>query len=69
MGGVKIMDNRKTNSFPEPICASGQTDVFVGRIRKDYFDNSGKTWHMFVCGDQLLKGAAWNAYQIFMLKV
>jgi aspartate-semialdehyde dehydrogenase len=65
MSGVKIMDDRESNSFPEPIYASGKTDVFVGRIRKDYFDTSGKTWHMFLCGDQLLKGAAWNAYQIF----
>lgn len=65
MPGIKLLDDRETNSFPEPLIASGKTDIFVGRIRRDYFDDSGKTWHMFLCGDQLLKGAAWNALQIF----
>lgn len=64
MDGVKLLDNREENLFPEPLIASRKTDVFVGRIRRDYFDNTGKTWHMFLCGDQLLKGAAWNAFQI-----
>jgi aspartate-semialdehyde dehydrogenase len=62
--GVTIIDDRVNNIFPEPLFVSGKTDVFVGRIRKDYFDNK-KTLHLFICGDQLLKGAAYNAFQIF----
>ena len=35
-----------------------------GRIRTDSSDPSGKSFCMFVAGDQLLKGAALNAVQI-----
>ena len=41
---------------------SGKNDVEVGRIRKDYsIDNGLNLW---VCGDQIRKGAALNALQI-----
>lgn len=63
--GVKIANDVENNKFPEPLNVSGHTEIYVGRIRKDYFDKSGKTYHMFICGDQILKGAAWNAFQIF----
>jgi aspartate-semialdehyde dehydrogenase len=63
--GVVIVDDRINNIFPEPINTSGKTDVFVGRIRKDLYDKSGKTYNLFLCGDQLLKGASYNSYQIF----
>ena len=42
--------------------ASGQYDVLVGRIRQDLSHPHGLA--LFVAGDQLLKGAAWNAVQI-----
>ncbi|MBC8064741.1 MAG: aspartate-semialdehyde dehydrogenase [Chlorobia bacterium] len=60
--GVKLVDDRETNTFPMPITASGQGDVLVGRIRKDLSHPSAIS--MFVAGDQLLKGAALNAVQI-----
>ena len=63
--GVKIMDDIQNGKFPEPVLASGQTDIFVGRIRRDYFDRTNTVYHMFICGDQLLKGASYNAFQIF----
>ena len=63
--GVKILDDRENNVFPEPLFATHKSDVFVGRIRKDYSDSTNTVFHMFICGDQLLKGAALNAYQIF----
>jgi aspartate-semialdehyde dehydrogenase len=60
--GLKILENREKNRFPMPIDASGQDDVFCGRIRKDpSFPNTLDLW---VVGDQLLKGAALNAVQI-----
>lgn len=60
--GVKVIDDRKANRFPTPLEASGQEEVFVGRIRKDVSHPSAVS--MFIAGDQLLKGAALNAVQI-----
>jgi aspartate-semialdehyde dehydrogenase len=62
--GVRIVDDPDRNYFPMPLDASGKDDVLVGRIRQDFSDESGRTIAMFVCGDQLLKGAALNAVQI-----
>jgi aspartate-semialdehyde dehydrogenase len=60
--GVKVVDDRGKNHFPMPLEASGQYDVLVGRIRRDLSHPRGLA--LFVSGDQLLKGAAWNAVQI-----
>jgi len=61
--GVKVKDDTKANVYPMPINASGQFDVEVGRIRQNLiFGSCGLEF--FVCGDQLLKGAALNAVQI-----
>jgi aspartate-semialdehyde dehydrogenase len=57
-----LVDNPASNHFPMPIEASGQRDVLVGRVRLDPSHEKGM--NMFVCGDQLLKGAALNAVQI-----
>ena len=62
--GVRIVDDVANNHFPMPIEASGSGEVLVGRIRRDASDPSGRTLALFVCGDQLLKGAALNAVQI-----
>lgn len=60
--GVRVVDERERNRFPTPLRASGGDDVLVGRIRKDLSHPSAIS--MFVCGDQLRKGAALNAVQI-----
>jgi aspartate-semialdehyde dehydrogenase len=62
--GVRIVDDPDRNYYPMPLDASGKDDVLVGRVRQDFSDESGRTIAMFVCGDQLLKGAALNAVQI-----
>ncbi|MCE9597011.1 MAG: aspartate-semialdehyde dehydrogenase [Spirochaetia bacterium] len=62
--GVRLQDDRKTNHFPMPLEASGQDDVFVGRLRRDIASKDGREMDLFCCGDQLLKGAALNAVQI-----
>ncbi len=62
MPGVKVVDDRAGNYFPMPIEVSGKDEVYVGRIRKDLGMANGL--NLFVCGDQLLKGAALNAVQI-----
>ncbi len=60
--GVKVVDDREKNHFPMPLEASGQYDVLVGRIRRD--PSHPRSLGLFISGDQLLKGAAWNAVQI-----
>jgi aspartate-semialdehyde dehydrogenase len=60
--GVKVVDDPAANHFPMPLEASGDLDVHVGRIRRDLSNPNGLA--LFAAGDQLLKGAAWNAVQI-----
>lgn len=62
--GVKIIDDRNANRSPQPTDATGQDDVFVGRIRQDISQPDGCGIDLFVAGDQILKGAALNAVQI-----
>ncbi|MCS7063369.1 MAG: aspartate-semialdehyde dehydrogenase [Methylacidiphilales bacterium] len=60
--GIRLVDDPATNHFPMPIEASGQLEILVGRIREDLSHPRGLA--LFISGDQLLKGAAWNAVQI-----
>ncbi len=60
--GVRLVDEPKKNLFPMPSHASGELDVFVGRVRE--VEGDPHSIAFFVSGDQLLKGAAWNAAQI-----
>lgn len=60
--GLKIVDDRQSNTFPMPIEASGIDDVLVGRIREDISKEGAIAF--FVSGDQIRKGAALNAVQI-----
>lgn len=47
---------------PNPLAATGQDPVFVGRVRRDFTVAHGLA--LFVSGDNLRKGAALNAIQI-----
>ncbi len=62
--GVALMDDRANNRFPMPIDASGNDDVYVGRIREDESIPGHRGINLWVAGDQLRKGAALNAVQI-----
>lgn len=62
--GLRVVDDRAANRFPEPIEASGRDDVLAGRIRSDISQAPGMGLDLFVSGDQLRKGAALNALQI-----
>jgi aspartate-semialdehyde dehydrogenase len=55
--GVQVVD------MPTPLAAVGGDDCLVGRIRSDGVID-GRGLAMFVCGDNLRKGAALNAIQI-----
>ena len=60
--GLEVIDNLNLKQYPMPLNCAGRNDCQVGRIRLDSaFDNGLAFW---VCGDQLLKGAALNALQI-----
>jgi aspartate-semialdehyde dehydrogenase len=48
--------------IPNPLAATGQDAVFVGRVRRDPTVDHGLA--LFVTGDNLRKGAALNAIQI-----
>jgi aspartate-semialdehyde dehydrogenase len=62
--GVEIVDDREKNLFPMPKLATGRDAVYIGRIRRDLSQPEGLGLDLFVCGDQLRKGAALNAVQI-----
>jgi aspartate-semialdehyde dehydrogenase len=58
--GVQLVDDPTTLSYPQPMTATGKYDVEVGRMRKSLiYGDYGLEF--FVCGDQLLRGAALNA--------
>ena len=60
--GVTVHDNPAEMEYPMPLMTSGKNDVYVGRIRKDY--SIANALNLWVCGDQIRKGAALNALQI-----
>ena len=62
--GVIVVDDPANKKYPLPIDASGHGEVLAGRIRQDVSNPDGTGIDMFVAGDQLLKGAAYNAVQI-----
>jgi len=65
--GVKLVEDWQANYFPMPIDASGKDEVLVGRIRQDLsHPNAIDLW---LCGDQIRKGAALNAIQIAELLI
>ena len=60
--GVKLIEDWQSNYFPMPIDATGKDPVLVGRIRQDI--SSDRNLELWLCGDQIRKGAALNAIQI-----
>lgn len=59
---IVLMDDVKNLVYPTPLDASGKSEVFVGRIRKD--ETLVNTFHIWCVSDNLLKGAAQNSVQI-----
>ena len=65
--GVELIEDLAANRFPMPIDVTGRDPVAVGRIRQDISDpNALELW---LCGDQIRKGAALNAIQIAELLI
>ena len=65
--GVQVVEDWQANYFPMPIDATGRDEVLVGRIRQDLSHPCGL--ELWLCGDQVRKGAALNAVQIAELLV
>lgn len=60
--GVQVVDDPARLEFPMPIDAVGTDPTYVGRIRRSIDDPFALD--LFVCGDNLRKGAALNTAQI-----
>lgn len=60
--GLTLMDDQSSELYPTARFAEGRDEVFVGRIRRDPFDDKAAVF--WVVADNLRKGAALNAVQI-----
>ena len=65
--GVQVVDRPAAAEFPMPVDVAGTDPTVVGRIRQSMDDPHALD--LFVCGDNLRKGAALNAAQIAELLV
>jgi aspartate-semialdehyde dehydrogenase len=65
--GVLVVDRPEAGEFPMPVDVAGTDPTVVGRIRRSTDDPHALD--LFVCGDNLRKGAALNAAQIAELLV
>jgi aspartate-semialdehyde dehydrogenase len=60
--GVTLLDDPENKKFPTPNDAVGTDATWVGRVRQSLDDK--KSIDLFLCGDNLRKGAALNTAQI-----
>ncbi len=60
--GVEILEDPRNNRFPMPQDVTGRDPISVGRIRQDI--SNPNALELWLCGDQIRKGAALNAVQI-----
>jgi aspartate-semialdehyde dehydrogenase len=63
--GVEVLDDPRQSEYPMPLATAGTDQVYVGRIRKDPSHPRGLA--LWVVSDNLRKGAALNALQVFEL--
>lgn len=60
--GITVLDKPEEKLYPMPLFTKDTSDVFVGRIRRDFTVGNGL--NMWIVADNLRKGAALNAVQI-----
>jgi len=60
--GVKLVDDPANHLFPTPADVVGTDPTWVGRVRQSLDDSH--SLDLFLCGDNLRKGAALNTAQI-----
>ena len=61
--GVIVIDDAQNWSLPMPLKMEDEEEIGVGRIRFSP-DRDGQELLLWVCGDQLLRGAALTAVEI-----
>ena len=59
-----LMDNKSNNIFPETLSSTNNEKVYVGHIRPDLSLPKNKGWNFWISGDQILRGASYNAFKI-----
>ncbi len=60
--GIEVIDDLDLGQYPTPADVVGTDPTYVGRIRRGLDDP--RVLELFVCGDNLRKGAALNTLQI-----
>ena len=60
--GVELLDDPENKKFPTPADVVGTDPTWVGRVRQSIDDK--RSIDLFLCGDNLRKGAALNTAQI-----
>lgn len=60
--GVELLDDPEAKRFPTPADVVGTDPSWVGRVRRSVDEPTGL--ELFLCGDNLRKGAALNTAQI-----
>ncbi|HWC12971.1 MAG TPA: aspartate-semialdehyde dehydrogenase [Actinomycetota bacterium] len=65
--GVEVLDDPANGVYPTALEAAGRDACFVGRIRRDPFND--RALKMFCVADNLRKGAALNTIQVAELLV
>ncbi|MDQ3702479.1 MAG: aspartate-semialdehyde dehydrogenase [Chloroflexota bacterium] len=63
--GVAVVDEPSRSRYPMPLDVAGRDPVYVGRIRRDPSHPCGLA--LWIVADNLRKGAALNAVQVFEL--
>jgi aspartate-semialdehyde dehydrogenase len=59
---LQVIDDLEKGEYPMPIISTDTDDTYVGRIRKDLYEDN--VLHFFNCADQVRVGAATNAVRI-----
>ena len=65
--GITLYDDVTNIKYPTPLQVSGNDNVFLGRVRRDYSLENGL--NLWVVADNIRKGAALNAVQIAELLI
>ncbi len=60
--GIQVLDNPREKIYPLALQATGQDEIYVGRIREDSSIENGLD--LWVVADNIRKGAALNTVQI-----
>ena len=60
--GIDFIEDINLNRFPMPEDVQEKDNIAVGRVREDL--SNGNALELWLCGDQIRKGAALNAVQI-----